>query len=64
MESIQRFWEEKMMKEFSASASIEASPEAIWAILTDASGYPEWVPGMVCVEGTIAPGRKSRSIRI
>ena len=46
------------MKFFSASISITATPDLIWEILTDASGYPEWEPGMERIEGTIALGEK------
>jgi hypothetical protein len=46
------------MKEYSATTTIEASPEAIWEILTNASGYPEWDPGVDRIEGRIAPGEK------
>ena len=46
------------MKVFSASTTIEACPENIWAILTDASAYPEWDPGVDRIEGRIAPGEK------
>jgi hypothetical protein len=46
------------MKAFEASALIEAEPEVIWAILTDAPGYPTWVSGVDRVVGRIAPGEK------
>ena len=46
------------MKVFNASTTIAASPDAIWAILTDAAHYPEWDPGMERIEGRIAPGAK------
>jgi hypothetical protein len=46
------------MKEYSATTTIEASPETIWAILTNAAGYPEWDPGVDRVEGRIALGEK------
>ncbi|MEM9777623.1 MAG: SRPBCC domain-containing protein, partial [Chloroflexota bacterium] len=46
------------MKSYSASAMIDASPETVWGILTDAAGYPEWDPGMVRIEGNIALGEK------
>ena len=49
------------MKEFSATTSIEASPDTIWAILTNAAGYPEWDPGMERLEGRIAPGEKVKA---
>jgi hypothetical protein len=44
------------MKSYEASSTIEASPEAVWAVLTDAPAYPTWESGVVRVEGTIAPG--------
>jgi hypothetical protein len=46
------------MKYFSASTNIKASKETIWKILTDAPGYPTWDPGVIRIEGTIAPGEK------
>ena len=46
------------MKVYSATTIIKASPETIWAILTDAPGYPEWDPGVDRIEGRIAPGEK------
>ena len=30
------------MKAFSATISISARPETVWAILTDVRGYPGW----------------------
>jgi hypothetical protein len=42
---------------YEAGSTITASPDAIWAILTDAPGYAEWDSGVVGVEGTIAPGQ-------
>ena len=42
--------------EFKASSEIKASPEVIWRILTDASRYPDWDPGIVKIDGRIAPG--------
>lgn len=44
------------MKEYSATTTIHASPAAIWSILTDAAGFPEWDPVAIRIEGTIAPG--------
>jgi hypothetical protein len=48
----------RSVKEYEASAMIEADPFAIWAILTDASGYSHWDSGVERIEGTIAPGEK------
>ncbi len=44
------------MKFYESSANIQADPDAIWAILTDAPGFARWENGVVRVEGTIAPG--------
>jgi hypothetical protein len=46
------------MKVFQATTTIAAAPETIWAILTNASSYPEWDPGVERIEGRIAPGEK------
>jgi hypothetical protein len=46
------------MKAFSATANIKASKETIWNLLTDASNYPTWDPGVIRIEGRIAPGEK------
>lgn len=44
------------MRAFEASSTIEATPDAIWAVLTDAPGYTDWDSGAERVEGRIAPG--------
>ena len=46
------------MKAFQATTTIAAAPETIWALLTNAPGYPEWDPGVERIEGKIAPGEK------
>ena len=46
------------MEYYDTSRTIAASPEAIWAILTNGSGYTEWDSGVERVEGAIAPGSK------
>jgi hypothetical protein len=46
------------MKAYDATAEIQASPEAICAILTDAPGYQAWDSGIERVDGRIAPGEK------
>ena len=46
------------MKFYEASSTINASPEAIWAILTDGPGYTSWDSGVERVTGRIAPGEK------
>jgi hypothetical protein len=49
---------EARLRSYEASATINASPEVIWAILTDAPGYTTWDSGVVGVEGRIARGEK------
>jgi hypothetical protein len=44
------------MKFYQAVAEIEAHPDAIWAILTDAPGYSTWDSGVIGIDGRIAPG--------
>jgi hypothetical protein len=46
------------MKSYDATATIQASPERIWEILTDSGGYPSWDSGVQGIDGTIAPGNK------
>ncbi len=44
------------MKSFAVTTLINASPETIWAILTDAAAYPAWNTTVSSVAGRIAPG--------
>lgn len=43
------------MKSYTAAETIQATPEKIWEILTDAGGYSDWDNGITDVEGSIAP---------
>lgn len=44
------------MRHYESSARIDASPEAVWQVLTDGAAYPTWESGVERVEGTIADG--------
>lgn len=44
------------MKLFRTAISIQAPPETVWAVLTDAAAYPSWNTTVDKVEGKIAPG--------
>jgi uncharacterized protein YndB with AHSA1/START domain len=46
------------MKSFSCRTTIRATPERIWAILTDAARYPAWNPTVTSIDGRIAPGER------
>lgn len=49
------------MKTFQAATTINASPDTVWSILTDAAGYPSWDPYAERIEGRIAPGQKIKA---
>jgi len=42
--------------EYRVGRNIKASPEAVWAVLTDGPAYPEWNSTVVSLDGTIAQG--------
>lgn len=44
------------MKAYAATSEIQATPEAIWAILVDGARYPDWDSGVVSVDGKISSG--------
>src|SRR5262245_41529330 len=46
------------MKFFSVTTRIQARPEVIWKILTDAAKYPSWNPTVDKIEGRIALGEQ------
>lgn len=46
------------MKTFRSAVSISAPAETIWAVLTDASGYPSWNTTVDRVDGRIEAGGK------
>lgn len=48
------------MAGYSVERTINATPERIWALLTDASAYPTWNPAVLGIEGVIAPGSTIR----
>jgi len=41
---------------YESTARIQAPPEKVWALLTDAPAYPDWNPTVERVQGSIAPG--------
>jgi hypothetical protein len=44
------------MKRFATSIIIRAPAESVWALLTDAAGYPAWNSTIVKIDGRIAAG--------
>jgi uncharacterized protein YndB with AHSA1/START domain len=48
------------VKFYESTAQIQAPPEKVWALLTDAPAYPDWNPTVERVQGSIAPGETIR----
>jgi uncharacterized protein YndB with AHSA1/START domain len=46
------------MRYYEATSTIAASPEAVWAVLSDGASWPSWDSGVDAVEGRIAMGEK------
>lgn len=46
------------MRSYASSTTIDATPEAVWAVLVDGSRYTDWDSGVVRLEGTIALGER------
>src|SRR5262249_1173480 len=44
--------------EYESTCTINASPAAVWTILTDASRYDEWNPEMLAIDGRFALGER------
>ncbi len=48
--------------DYSVATLIDAPPEIVWEVLTDASGYPRWNSTIVRLDGTIALGSRIRLV--
>jgi hypothetical protein len=44
------------MRYYEATSTIDASPEAVWAVLSDGAAWPTWDSGVDAVDGKIATG--------
>jgi uncharacterized protein YndB with AHSA1/START domain len=49
------------MKEYVSTATIEASAEEVWAVLTDGGAYAEWNPEITGIDGRLALGETVRA---
>ena len=47
-----------MRHHIESAIEIEATPETVWAILTDLASYPEWNPSIPSSQGTASVGEK------
>jgi len=41
---------------YSVSRTIDAAPQVVWDLLTDATAYPKWNPAVIAIEGSIREG--------
>lgn len=48
------------MTTYSVSRTIDAAPQVVWDLLTDASAYPDWNPAVIAIEGSIREGETIR----
>ncbi len=46
------------MTTYSVTRKVNAKPQVIWDLLTDASKYPEWNPAVLGIDGEISDGNK------
>lgn len=46
------------MTSYSVTRTVNAKPEVIWELLTDASKYPDWNPAVLGIEGDISDGSR------
>jgi hypothetical protein len=51
-----------MTVSYASASSIDAAPDRVWALLTDAAAYPRWNPTVVRIDGTIAAGQRIRLV--
>jgi uncharacterized protein YndB with AHSA1/START domain len=56
--------EDDMTTGYTVRRTINTSPEKVWAVLTDAAGYPEWNTAVVSLRGRIALGEKIRLVSV
>jgi len=49
---------------YSVRKTINASPDKVWALLTDAASYPDWNRAVVSLRGRIGVGEKIRLVSV
>jgi hypothetical protein len=43
-------------RRYSVTRTMDATPETVWALLTDATSYADWNPAVVSIKGPITKG--------
>lgn len=52
------------VKRYSVSRTIGAPPTVVWALLTDASTYPDWNPAVLSITGTMGAGSTVKLVSV
>lgn len=52
------------MSSYAVRRTIDASPDRVWAVLTDAAGYSGWNTAVVSLQGRIALGEKLKLVSV
>jgi len=50
-----------MQNEYVTTSIIRATPDAVWRILTDSSGYAQWNPEIMAIEGQMGHNARIRA---
>lgn len=53
-----------MATSYLVERTIDASPERVWSLLTDAAGYPDWNPAVLSLQGRIHVGEKIKLVSV
>lgn len=53
-----------MTKQYTVSRQIDAAPEVVWGLLSDATTWDDWNPAVISIKGPIRVGSKVELISI
>lgn len=53
-----------MTTRYHVERSIDAEPQKVWALLTDADSYADWNPAVISIKGPIANGNRIELVSI
>jgi len=51
-------------KAYTVSRDIQAPAQVVWHLLTDTSGYRDWNPAVLSIEGAMSPGNTIKLVSI
>jgi hypothetical protein len=53
-----------MATSYAVERIIDARPDRVWSLLTDAAAYPDWNPSVLSLQGRIAVGEKIKLVSL